>query len=349
MTEPTASRAPGAPGALMAAEIAEQPAVLAALLARAREFRDTAAALARRGHRFVLIAARGSSDHAALYAKYLVEIRLGLPAGLVSPSTMTLYGSRPDLAGVLFVAVSQSGASPDLAESLAVARGCGATTLAVTNAADSELAATAELAVELGAGAERSVAATKSYTAQLLALYLLFGGPDPAAAAARLPEAAHRTLGRAGEAHAAATRYRYADRLVTTGRGYAYPTAREAALKLMETSYLVAHAFSAADLMHGPVATVDRRVPVIAVVSAGTGGRATGPVVDRLRGTGADVLVVGGAAGPDGLPVAADGVGEELLPVLEILPLQQLAWRLALDRGEDPDRPRGLAKVTRTR
>ena len=344
---------PAAPGALMAAEIAEQPAVLAALLARAREFRDTAATLARRGHRFVLIAARGSSDHAALYAKYLVEIRLGLPAGLVSPSTMTLYGSRPDLAGVLFVAVSQSGASPDLAESLAVARGCGATTLAVTNAADSALAATAELAVELGAGAERSVAATKSYTAQLLALHLLFGflggGPDPAAAAAALPEAAHRTLEAAGGAHAAAARYRYAERLVTTGRGYSYPTAREAALKLMETSYLVAHAFSAADLMHGPVATVDRRVPVIAVVSAGPGGASTGPVVERLRGTGADVLVVGGAAGPDGLPVAADGIGEELLPVLEILPLQQLAWRLALDRGEDPDRPRGLAKVTRTR
>jgi len=339
-----------APGGLMAAEIAEQPAVLAELLARAAEFRELAATLARRKPRFVLITARGTSDHAALYAKYLVEIRLGLPAGLVSPSTMTLYGSRPDLTDVLFIAVSQSGASPDLAESMAVARGCGATTVAVTNVAGSELARGAEFAIDLAAGAERAVAATKTYTAELLALYLMLApGEDAAAAAAPLPVAAARTLERADEVHAAAARYRFATRLVTTGRGYSYPTAREGALKLMETSYLSAHAFSTADLLHGPIAMVGSEVPVIAVVSAGRGGQATLPVVERLRASGADVLVVGGAAGPDGLRVASEGIAEDLLPVLEILPLQQLAWRLSLDRGADPDQPRGLSKVTRTR
>jgi glucosamine--fructose-6-phosphate aminotransferase (isomerizing) len=343
-----------APGALMAAEIAEQPAVLASLLARADEFRELAGALAARAPRFVLITARGSSDHAALYAKYLVEIRLGLPAGLVSPSTMTLYGSRPDLTDVLFVAVSQSGASPDLAESTAVARGCGATTLAVTNAPGSELANGAEFAIELHAGTERAVAATKTYTAELLALYLLLAAghgsqDDAVAAAAPLPEAAAATLARAGDIPAAAARYRFANRLVTTGRGYSYPSAREGALKLMETSYLSAHAFSTADLLHGPVAMVDSEVPVIAVVSEGRGAQATLPVVERLRAGGVDVLLVGGAAGPDGLGVAAAGLPEELMPVLEILPLQQLAWRLALDRGADPDQPRGLSKVTRTR
>jgi glucosamine--fructose-6-phosphate aminotransferase (isomerizing) len=331
------------PGGLMAAEIAEQPAVLAALLARAPELGEVAAALARREPRFVLVTARGTSDHAALYAKYLVEIRQGRPAGLVSPSTMTVYGSRPDLSGVLFVAVSQSGGSPDLAESTAVARSCGATTVAVTNSAGSALATAAEFAIDLGAGPERAVAATKTYTAELLALYLLLGGS--AEAAHGLPAAADRTLAGAPAAYAAAARYRFANRLVTTGRGYSYPAACEGALKLMETSYLSAHAFSTADLLHGPVAMLDSAVPVIAVVSPGRGGDAARPVVAQLRETGADVLVVG----TGDLPVAAEGLPEELLPVLEILPLQQLAWRLAIDRGGDPDRPRGLSKVTRTR
>jgi glucosamine--fructose-6-phosphate aminotransferase (isomerizing) len=305
-----------------------------------------AAALARREPRFVLMTARGTSDHAALYAKYLVEIRLGRPAGLVSPSTMTVYGARPDLTDVLFVAVSQSGGSPDLAESTAVARACGATTVAVTNSGGSELAHAAEFSVDLQAGPERAVAATKTYTAELLALYLLLaGGRNPARAAESLPEAAAKTLAGADAVHAAAARYRFASRLVTTGRGYSYPAACEGALKLMETSYLSAHAFSTADLLHGPVAMLDSAVPVIAVVAPGRGGEAARPVVDRLRDTGADVLVVG-----DGdLPIASTGLPEELLPVLEILPLQQLAWRLAIDRGGDPDRPRGLSKVTRTR
>jgi glucosamine--fructose-6-phosphate aminotransferase (isomerizing) len=335
-------------GGLMAAEIAAQPALLAALLARSGELAAVGEAVRRRAPRFVLMTARGTSDHAALYAKYLVEIRLGLPAGLVSPSTMTVYGARPDLTDVLFVAVSQSGASPDLAESTAVARACGATTLAVTNADGSDLAEAAEFAVDLRAGVERAVAATKTYTAELLALYLVLTGAGAGAAA--LPDAAAATLAGADAVYAAAARYRFASRLVTTGRGYSYPTACEGALKLMETSYVSAHAFSTADLLHGPVAMLDSAVPVIAVVSDGRGGAAARPVVDRLRGTGADVLVVGaGAAGPDALPVAAAGVPEELLPVLEIMPLQQLAWRLAVDRGTDPDQPRGLSKVTRTR
>ncbi len=192
------------------------------------------------------------------------------------------------------------------------------------------------------AGPERAVAATKTYTAELLALYLLLGGS--AREAAGLPEAAAATLATEA-AYAAAARYRYASQLVTTARGYSYATAREAALKLMETSYLSAQAFSGADLLHGPLAMIDRGVPVIAVTSPGAGGAAMGPVLDRLVAVGADVLRVGD---PAGLPVIAGDVGPELLPVLEILPLQQLAWRLALDRGEDPDEPRGLAKVTST-
>lgn len=333
------------PGALMAAEIAQQPAVLRGLLADgAAEIAEAAAAIRRRAPRFVVFAARGTSDHAALYAKYLVEIAMGRPAGLASPSSMTVYGARPDLSDVLFVAVSQSGGSPDLVDSVAAAGGCGALTVAVTNNASSPLAAAARLHVDVRAGQERAVAATKTYTAELLTLYLLLAGDGAAGAAAGLPDATERTLAGASVAGVSG-RYRFADRLVTTGRGYSYCSARESALKLMETSYLSAHAFSGADLLHGPLAMVDADVPVIAVVSPGRGGSAMAPVLSRLRGAGADVLLVGG----DGdLPVAYAGLPEELQPVLEILPLQQLALRLALDRGGDPDRPRALSKVTET-
>src|SRR3954447_847394 len=224
-------------GALMAAEIKEQPEVYARILRDGHgHIHEVAQAVRARNPRFVLLIARGTSDHAALYAKYLIETRLGLPAGLASPSSFTVYGSRPDLRDVLFVAVSQSGGSPDLVDSTAAAAQCGAVTVAVTNNPDSPLSNVAELHVDVAAGVERAVAATKTYTAELLALYLLFGG-TPADAAA-LPEAAQRTL-ELGEtrARSAARRYRFAERLVTTGRGFAYPTAREAALKLMETSY----------------------------------------------------------------------------------------------------------------
>lgn len=338
----TASGPPREPGASMAAEIAEQPAVLARVLERRHDLDAVRATIAGRAPRFVLLAARGTSDHAALYAKYLVEVHRNLPAGLASPSTMTVYGARPELSDVLFVAVSQSGGSSDLVGSLTTARQCGALTVAVTNAPSSPLAQAAELHVDIHAGTEHAVAATKTYTAQLLTLYLLLVGTD---GTARLPEAAAATLEQSAGV-AAAARYRYADRLITTARGYSYPTAREAALKLMETCYLSAQAFSAADLLHGPLAMIDAGVPVVAVVSPGRGGAAMSAALDRLAGTGADVLRVGPG---QAVPVSADGIPEPLLPVLEILPLQQLAWRLALDRGVDPDRPRGLAKLTDTR
>ncbi|MDT4944405.1 MAG: hypothetical protein QOH14_1138 [Pseudonocardiales bacterium] len=342
-----------APGALMAAEIAQQPEVLRQALADPAEVTDAAARIRRAAPRFVVIAARGTSDHAALYAKYLAEIRMGLAAGLASPSSLTVYGARPDLTDVLFLAVSQSGGSPDLVDSVTAARECGALTVAVTNAPSSALAAAAEVHVDVRAGVEQAVAATKTYTAELIALYLLLAGDGAAARAAGLPDAAAATLGLGTAAvAAAAARYRYTSRVVTTARGYSYPTAREAALKLMETSYLSAQAFSGADLLHGPLAMIDADVPVIAVTSAGRGGSAMIPVVDRLRESGADVLQVGAPEGlaiaPDGLAIASDGIDEELLPVLEILPLQQLACQLAINRGADPDRPRGLSKVTRT-
>jgi glutamine---fructose-6-phosphate transaminase (isomerizing) len=337
-----------APGALMAAEVAEQPAVLAQILAAKASLAEAAARIAAAKPRFVLIAARGTSDHAGLYAKYLAEVQMQLPAGLVSPSALTIYGARPDMRDVLFVAVSQSGRSPDLVDSLSAARSRGALTVAVTNAIDSPLAEAAEIAVDVRAGTERAVAATKSYTAELLSLYLLIAGDRAAEAAARLPEAAARTLALTPDdrLEAIAAPLQYPERLVLTARGYSYATAREAALKLMETSYVSAMAFSGADLLHGPMAMIDRSVPVIAVTTGVHGNRAMEPVMERLSELGAHVLRVGELGD---LAIAADGLPDELLPIVEILPLQRLAWRVALDRGVDPDRPRGLSKVTQTR
>jgi glucosamine--fructose-6-phosphate aminotransferase (isomerizing) len=344
------------PGRIMAREMAEQPAVLRRILDEgAPRIRQVAQAVAARRPRFVLLTARGTSDNAALYAKYLLEIRLGLPCGLTSMSTTTAYGARPDLTDVLVVTVSQSGGSPDLVASTRAAREAGAITVAVTNNPDSPLAAVSEYHVDVMAGPEKALPATKTYTASLLALYLFVEGlrGGDGAAAKALPDLAEQLLARQDEVRALASRYRFAERMVITSRGYGYPTAKEAALKLMETSYIPALAYSGADLLHGPLAMVDNVSPVIAVVTDGKGGTALQPVVDRLRGRGADLVVIGPAGQVEqasaGFVLPVEGVPEELQPILEILPLQLLAYEVTIARGQDPDAPRALAKVTETR
>ena len=343
----------------MAADIAEQPGGFSRLLTgeHAAAIAAVAAEVARRRPRNVLFVARGTSDHAALYGAYLSEIRLGLPVASASPSAITLYGARPDFTDTLVIGVSQSGGSPDLTGVMSVARETGGLTLAITNNPESPLSQAAELSIDVAAGHERAVAATKTYTAELLALLLLVEGvrngdgtlpADERAALEKLPELAEDTL-RDTAADDLAQRYRFASRMVTTARGYAYPTARETALKLMETSYLPALAFSGADLLHGPLAMTDPDVPVLAVVGDGPGGRSMRDVVTRLGERRADVVTIGasdvpGASGRLSVP----GVDERYGPLLDILPLQRLALALALARGEDPDAPRGLKKVTTT-
>jgi glucosamine--fructose-6-phosphate aminotransferase (isomerizing) len=334
----------------MAAEVAEQPAVFDSLVARRDDVAAVARLIAERRPRFALLAARGSSDHAALYAKYLIEVLLELPAGLVSPSTTTLYGARPDLTDVLYLSVSQSGGSPDLVAATSAARERGALTVAVTNTPSSPLSDAAGLSVDIKAGEELAVAATKTYSATLLSLYLLVdairGGSG--AAVAGIGELAATAL--AVSVDEAIERFRAIDRVVTTGRGYSSATAAEAALKLAETSYLGARSYSGADLLHGPVAAVDDRTGVVAVTSKGRGGTAMRDVVETVRSRGASVLAVGSSAGdvPADLRVVLPETAEEVAPILEILPLQRLALALSLARGGDPDKPRGLNKVTRT-
>jgi glucosamine--fructose-6-phosphate aminotransferase (isomerizing) len=338
----------------MAAEIGEQPEVLARIQQQGRpEIARVAREIRSRHPRFAIFIARGTSDHAALYAKYLVETRLGLPAGSASPSTMTVYDARPEMRDVLVIAVSQSGASPDLIEPTLRARAGGAVTVAVTNSPGSPLAAAAEYHLDVLAGPERAVAATKSYTAELLTLFYLVEALAGRAGdeATALPEQAAALLTREEEIARLAIRYRFAEQLVVTARGYNYATARETALKLMETTYVVAHAFSGADLLHGPMAMIDRGFPVLAIAPSGPGATALRPVLERLRDLGADTLIAGepslAALGTVGFPLV--NLGEECVtPILAILPMQQLALHLARERGVDPDRPRGLHKVTET-
>ena len=340
------------PGALMRREIAEQPARWAEALAQGgNQLRAVRSRIWSRPPRSVLFVARGTSDHAALYAGYLVQTALGVPAASASPSVVTLYGGAPDLRDVLVVAVSQSGGSPDLVAFMEMARDRGATTLTLTNNVTSALARTSDETIDVLAGQETAVAATKTYTAELLALAALFADDDTVALLPTLPQLGEQVLARAtGRVEELAARYRYASRVMTAARGYSSASAREAALKLVETSYVSAHGMSSADLLHGPVALLDQSVPLLCFASAGPDC----PEIQDLaalaaqRGVDVDVIGDGTVAGRTLPALLPRNVRPELRPVLEILPAQLLAAEVAVARGYDPDAPRGLSKVTRT-
>lgn len=335
-------------------EIREQPEVLGRILDEGWPEVLSAAESLREGTlRSAMIAARGTSDNAALYAKYLFEVLLGIPAALASPSTFTLYGSEMNLQGVLVVGISQSGESKDVLETVRRARELGASTLTVTNDETSSMALTAQHHCSLRAGKEESVAATKTFTSQLLVLYLLVsalrGDETPGEQVRRLPELAQDTL---EVTWRGAERYRYAEHLVVVSRGYNLATAREAALKLMEATYVVAEAFSAADLRHGPIAMIGQDFPVIAIVPPGKVRPGLRSLVETLRERGAEVAVISDdAALVEQAPVGflvPHSCPEELSPVLYAMPSQTFAYDLSRLKGLDPDAPRGLSKVTET-
>jgi len=347
-------------GEFLASEIAEQPAVLAALLIDERERAETIAT-ALRGRRdeitFVQIAARGTSDNAARYAQYLFEAKNRLPVALATPSLFTLYDTPPDLRRSLTIGISQSGASPDIIAVVAAARAQGAPTLAITNEPDSPLGQAAEFVLPIRAGIERSVAATKTYTAQLLALAMFSAAlaQDGAAwdALAGVPTWVAQTLELAADIAQQSERYRYLDRLITGGRGFCYGTAFEVALKLKETCYLLAEPYSSADFLHGPVAIVDANFPALLVAPSGAAFEDLLAFARTLRELGAELIVISDHA--EALALAhtplrlPPGIPEYLAPIPAVVPGQLLALALARVKGIDPDRPRGLSKVTLTR
>jgi glucosamine--fructose-6-phosphate aminotransferase (isomerizing) len=349
-----------APGALMRREIAEQPERWLDLVANRRAVDDAARFLGdlRTAGRLqgLVFAARGTSDHAATYAQYLSQSLLGLPAAMATPSVATVYGRDIQNPNSCLVAVSQSGASPDLLATLESARAGGAATIAFTNDQRSPLARAADVHVPLLAGPERAVAATKTYTAELLALYMWLRAVagDPAGQVDQevrsLADYGRTVIRRSAQlASPLAERLVSADRALLIGRAFGAATAREGALKLMETSSIAASGWSAADAKHGPLASVTPGTPVFCFVGERAGRESVEALLPDLRERGADVHLVGSAAQDQGLGgILPTDVADPLLPVLSILPIQSLALELAVRKGLDPDRPTGLTKVTRT-
>jgi glucosamine--fructose-6-phosphate aminotransferase (isomerizing) len=339
-------------------EIFEQPAVLERLLrTQAGPVAEMARTIAGRGVHWVFVAARGSSDNAALYAKYLWGARNGLPVALAAPSLFTLYRSPPRLQGALVVGISQSGQSPDIVSVAAEGRRQGCPTLAITNDPASPLAAAAEMVLDAGSGPERAIAATKTYTTQLAAVALLSAAlrdeESDMAALARVPELVREALALAGAIAEAAPRYRDMTQCVVLGRGFNYATAYEWSLKLKELTGVVAAPYSSADLRHGPVAMVTGRFPVLAVVPDGAVYEDLLSLLATLvEERQIDLVALSNRDGALNLAATrlrlpAD-LPEWLSPIVAIVPGQLFSYHLARAMGRDPEAPQGLTKVTRT-
>jgi len=338
------------------AEIGEQPQTTARLLERAqRPVQRAAAAIAAADPAAILIAARGSSDHAATYAKYLFGVRNRIPVALAAPSAFTLYCRPPRLARVCTIGISQSGASPDVIAVLREARRQGSLTLAITNEPHSALADVADHVLRCHAGAERSVPASKTFAASLLILAMLSQALHSTMAFQRalsaVPSALARTLAQEDQVRAAAAGLR-ARRLAVLGRGYHLATAQEIALKVVETSYVMADAQSVADFLHGPIAMVESGFPVLLLAARGPTQRAMRAIAAQLMRRGARLLQFSdtrGAISPGARGVLIEtGLPEPLTPLPFALAGQLFAHHLAVGLGLDPDRPRGLRKVTLT-
>ncbi|MBV9507737.1 MAG: SIS domain-containing protein [Acidobacteriia bacterium] len=312
--------------------------------------------------RMILLAARGTSDNAAHFGRYLIEMTTGIPVSLAAPSIVTLYGRGLELRDMLVVGISQSGESTDINAVLADARERGAVAVGITNEPRSAMAKIAHEVLLVRAGTETSVAATKTYTGQLLALYLLalaLGGHVQEDRLRRIPDWTAAVMKLESRVAETVERYRFMNGTVTVGRGLNYATALEFGLKLMETCYVLAQGFSAADLMHGPIAMVERDFPVFVFAPTGATWPSIAGVLEHLDELKADTLVITdrrnskarsrsrlielpAQPGPD------NGISDLYTPIPYIIPAQLFAAHLAEVKGLNPDRPRRLSKITRT-
>jgi glutamine---fructose-6-phosphate transaminase (isomerizing) len=340
----------------MSAEMAEQPEVLARLLARRGDTLAAVRGVVPRDLRGVVLVARGSSDNAALHARYLMEMTTGRPVALAAPSLWTRYGAGTSLRGWLAVAVSQSGRTPEIIETVDRMRRAGARVVAVTNAEGSELEAVADVTLLLGAGEERAVPATKTVTSSILALaHIAVGlGVEPWAAEQerRLPDDVADVLSSADDVDRALEVLGEVE-TVHVGRGYTLPVALEAALKVKETSLRHANGYATGDFLHGPVAAARPGSGVVAYAAQGPVLKDVVSVAADMSARGLPTVIATDAAGLVGVAVATVGVPAGLPEPLAAIPLtvraQQLAYRIAQGAGLDPDRPDGLSKITITR
>jgi glutamine---fructose-6-phosphate transaminase (isomerizing) len=337
-------------GALMAAEMASQPDRLRELLGRFHDIAERVRAMAPSPLGGITIVARGSSDHAAIYGRYLLEAATGKPVSLAAPSLHTLYGVDVDYRGQLVIAVSQSGATPEIVRTLQALQDAGGSGLAITNESDSALAKAAQETIELAVGEERAVPATKTVTAQFTTFAMIAAAlghaPFTREQLAEVPALVQAVLDDPRPAAAATGALLSARQLIIVARGYLFAAALETGLKIKETCSVMADGYSAADLRHGPIGAVTRGLPVIALCAPGPAQADMTSLIDELRARHASVLVVGvGPAADVSLP--AD-MAEPLAPIVAVVRGQQLAYELARRLGYDPDHPAGLTKVTAT-
>ena len=340
-------------GQWMRTEMAEQSAVISDLAARRHEIVADVRSLSPERPAGVVLAARGSSLNASAFGRHAIGIASARPALIEPLSIHAAYGVDVDYAGWLGIATSQSGRTPEIIEALVGHRAGGAATIAITNAPDSPLASAADLALDLRAGIERAVPATKSLTAQLAMFSILASalrpGDDDAATDRiwqRLADGIDRCLDDIAPVEAVRHEISSAETMVVCGRGYAYPIAREGALKIKEITGITAEAYSNLDLLHGPIAVVRAAVPTLVVALQGPTEPDVDRLIDELVARSAPYWTIGDRADAD-IPIA-HGLPEPMAAILAVVRLQQLALGLSLDRGIDPDRPHQLSKITYT-
>lgn len=338
----------------MLQEIAEQPAVLEKTIqAESAKVERLGKFLRQKDIDLIVLVARGSSDNAALFGRYLLEVTTGIPVSLAAPAVYTLYKAKPRLKRALVVGVSQSGEGTDINQVLETAKESGAFTIAVTNETESSMAKIADETLVIHAGREKSVAATKTYTGQMLYFYMLANALcDTNINFERIPQFASQALELETEIKNLVERYAFMENCVVVGRGMNYGNSYELALKLMETCYVVAERFSSADFFHGPLAIVERRFPVILFAPRGVTQKGNVDLLNRLRELKADCLSITNDDEIAGLSSRnlqmSKGIDEILSPIPFIIPAQLFAAYLSEAKGINPDAPRSLSKVTKT-
>jgi len=338
----------------MLEEIAEQPSALERTLAAERDkYTRLGNFLRNKDIDLVVIVARGSSDNASLFGRYLIEVTAGIPVSLAAPSVYTLYNAKLDLKRALVIGVSQSGEGDDINMVLESAKASGAYILGITNEAESTMARIADETLLIHAGRERSVAATKTYTGQMLHFYMLANELSKnRLELARIPEFTSKALELRPQIEDLVQRYVFMENCVVVGRGMNYGNSYELALKLMETCYVVAERFSSADFFHGPLAIVERRFPVVMFAPQGVTQKSSLELLERLHELNADCLAITNdpaiaTLSPNSLVLPSE-IDEFLSPIPFIVPAQLFAALLSEAKGLDPDAPRSLSKVTKT-
>ena len=340
-------------------EINEQPERIRSLLSSQKKtVQKIAADIQKRDIRYVFLAARGTSDNAGRYANYLLGALNGIPLALATPSLFTYYAQPPKLKDALVVGISQSGKSPDIVSVLEEGRRQGCATLAITNESASPLAQSADFLLNIQAGPEKAVAATKTYTTELMSVAMLSaalsGNEKRWTELGKVAGWMKEALKQDDFIAQASQRYRYIDQTVVLGRGFNYATAFEWALKLKELTYIIAEPYSSADFAHGPIAMVESGYPVFAVAAKGKVFRSMLDMLKRLRSDiFAELVVISNdkralSLAQIQLQISAE-VPEWLSPIVSILPAQLFAYHLARAKGYDTEQPRNIRKVTETR